>query len=296
MGKIRKIVVSIHIGGIEYALKPNSSTVREQQDTASNYPNMEFLDVVQEFLHKLLEEDRLGERGVKRFLDTLLPPGYTLHPKRKQWSTLNNFVNIMLKPNTKKQPLKTPMQGEVGSAGSEDEIVNVSEGSRVGTGKRVSGGASARGARGGRSRGTAPTLPTTPLSVQSTPISEQVNQQSEELTSSSTTVAPTSSSLLGQDITSPILSGGDDEFPVDSTNWMDEFDALASPRELTSTVEVKSKKTRQSRKRPSNSSELMDSETPIISIRRSKRINLSRSDSEVMDLLEPEEDSTTSEL
>ena len=311
--KIRKIIVSLHLGGIEYALKSSNPTRSREEDFPYNYPNIEFLEVVQEFSHKLIEEDRTGEKGVNKVLGTLLPPAYKSRPKVKNWKTLHTFVTMLYKPVVKKVPKSAETVGsggEVLSGDSDDDMVLSPRAIQSLRSRRLS--RSARGGRGrvrgrGRSKGR---MPTTLLPPHVTAFSDSTGEQAD---SPQVSIGP-ASSFLSYDRNSPLLSdtaspsigspglqeGDSDSENPDITNWMDEVVSLDSPGAITSTVDLQRNKPRQSRKRPPyDTPDTMDGETPIAGTRRSKRINLSTSESgrdQAMDLLDTTEADSNSEL
>ena len=310
--KIRKIVVSLHLGGIEYALKSTNPTNSREEDFPSNYPNMEFLEVVQEFSHKLIEEDRTGERGVNKVLGTLLPPAYKSRPKIKNWKTLHTFVTMLYKPVVKKvpQPLQTVESGGEVSGDSDDDMILSPRAMQPVRLRRVPRGA--RGGRGlvrgrGRSKGRMLTtlLPPNVTSAFSDSPDEQVDSPLVSVEPASSLISQEANSPLLSDTASPSVgSTGVQEVETDSenpdiTNWMDDVVSLDSPVVLTSTVDLQRNKPRQSRKRPSyDTPSTMDDETPIAATRRSKRINLSTSESgrDPLELLETTEADSSSEL
>ena len=310
--KIRKIVVSLHLGGIEYALKCTHPTTRKEEDSPANYPNVEFLEIVQEFSHKLIEEDRTGERGVNKVLGTLLPPAYKSRPKIKNWRTLHNFVNMLYKPVVKKVPKPVDTVDSVGedlSGESDEDMVLSPRAMQPVRSRRVP--RAARGGRGrtqGRGRTKGRMLTTLlPPHVAATfsdstdehadtphaPVEPGRSLKSVELSS------PLLSDTASQSIGSPGIQDTDSENP-DITNWMDDVVSLDSPGVLTSTVELQRNKPRPSRKRPSyDTPATMDDETPLAATRRSKRINLSTSESsrdQAMDLLVTTDVDSNSEL
>ena len=277
--KIRKIIVSMHLGGIEYALKRNNASSSRGEDGPDNYPNIEFLDVVQEFSHKLIEEDRTGERGVQSVTNSLLPPSYKSRSKHKNWRTLNNYVATISKPGGKKgQPGELSV--EIISGGSGEEGL-LSPGALPSERARRSFRGSSRAARGrrgrvrGRGRGSTPSISATPL-----PDMDNLDSPLAFVDPSSSLISP--SPLPSEDTASPSVNSpaAQDSDSDEITNWMDAMDSLESPGIMTSTVELQRKIPRPSRKRPSyDTPETMDSETPVGPTRRSKRINLSASSS-----------------
>ena len=250
------------------------------EDGPSNYQNIEFLDVVQEFSHKLIEEDRTGERGVQSVIKSLLPPSHKSRSKLKNWRTLNNFLTTISKPGGKKGQTGE-LSVEIISGGSGEEGL-LSPGAfpseRVARSFRGSSRA-ARGRRGrvrGRGRGNTPSVSATPISDPT----DNVDSPLAFVDPSSSLISP--SPLFSEETASPSANSpaAQDSDSDEITNWMDAMDSLESPGVMTSTVELQRKVPRPSRKRPNyDTPETMDSETPVGPTRRSKRINLSASSS-----------------
>lgn len=213
-------------------------------------------------------------------IKSLLPPSFKSRPKLKNWRTLNNFVTTVSKPGGKKgQAGELSVEIVSGGSGEEGLLSPVAFPSdRV---RKTLQGSSraARGRRGrvrGRGRGSTP-------SVSATPLSETTDNIDSPLTfgdPSSSLISP--SPLLSEETASPSANSpaAPDSESDEITNWMDAMDSLESPGVMTSTVELQRKISRPSRKRPSyDTPETMDSETPVVPTRRSKRINLSASSS-----------------
>ncbi|KAI6661551.1 hypothetical protein LOD99_13424 [Oopsacas minuta] len=280
--KIRKIIVSIHLGGIEFVLKRNDATLSPTDDNPSNYPNLEFLDIVQEFSHKLIDEDRYSERGVNFFLGSLLPASYKSRPKLKSWKTLHTFVTTIYKVAAKKVPQTTPADVWSGESGEDFSPTGLPK-------KQSRGGL--RGARGGRGRArgrgrtgmTTLLSPSVTLTSQSEPTEEQdplaLVDPSSSLASHQISSPLISEETASPKLHSPAIQASESDNP-EITNWLDDMGNLDSPNMVTSTIEHQRKRNVPSRKRPCyDPPEPMDSETPVAQTRRSKRINLSSNNS-----------------
>ena len=77
--------------GITFALEQLEDTV--EGDTPTPPPNLDFLQVLSEFIYRLLEVDRTGKKGVAAYLEDQLPAGLLERVEgMAEWEPLRAFI------------------------------------------------------------------------------------------------------------------------------------------------------------------------------------------------------------